>query len=99
MFILITYDVAAERTPKFHKILSQYLTWFQNSVFSGDLPESQQKKLHASLSKIMTPEDRLIQITAENRHNVEIMAISKNSGNGALEFTSDTTHTSDSKVI
>lgn len=99
MFMLVTYDVKAHRTQYFHKILSQYLTWFQNSVFTGDISESQLKRLHFKLAKIMEPSDRVIQICAENRHNVDVHILSKNAQNGALEFAADTSHSMNSKVI
>ena len=70
MYILMTYDVAAKRTEIFRKILTRYLSHQQYSVFAGDLPESEHKRLRAELSQVMVPEDRLMEITAANRHNV-----------------------------
>ncbi len=99
MYVLITYDVEAKRTEKFRKLLTRYLAHEQNSVFAGDLTESKLKMLHSELGKIAVPEDRVIQIKADNRHNVEVAILKKNERNGTLETQEDRTHIEDSRVI
>jgi CRISPR-associated protein Cas2 len=51
MHIIITYDVEANRTEKFKKMCQIYLLRIQNSVFEGDISESQLMKLRDSLEK------------------------------------------------
>lgn len=85
MFLVIAYDVASERTEIFKKLLVKFLIHEQNSVFAGDLTESQYRKLRAALLKVAEPGDRLLQFQAANRHNMRAVALEKNPGNGALE--------------
>lgn len=53
MYILIVYDVAVERVSKVHKLLKRYLNWRQNSVFEGELTDSQVEAVRSSLIKII----------------------------------------------
>lgn len=41
MYVLIVSVVSVERVVKVHKLLKQFLHWRQNSVFEGELTESQ----------------------------------------------------------
>ena len=84
MFVVVTYDVAANRTEVFRKLLVRYLTHEQNSVFAGKLTESSWRKLKADISKRAVPEDRILVFRAENRHNMDALVLSKSAGNGAL---------------
>ena len=85
MFVLITYDVQAKRTEIYKRFLLKFLTHEQNSVFAGDLTESEYRKLKAGLSKISCPGDRVLQFRAKNRHNIDASVLAKNDRNGALE--------------
>jgi CRISPR-associated protein Cas2 len=53
MYILIVYDVAVERVTKVHKLLKRYLNWRQNSVFEGELTDSQIEAVRNDLIKII----------------------------------------------
>ena len=99
MYVLIAYDVRSERTERFRKTLSRYLMHEQNSVFAGDLPMSELKRLRADLSEIAVPEDRLFEILAANRHNVSVSILRKNRSNGALEVELSQHHLQDATVI
>jgi len=72
MFTLIAYDVPADRTRIFHKILSRYLTRLQFSVFCGDLRQSDYLRVLKELRSERTAEDRLMVLRTSNRRNVEI---------------------------
>lgn len=86
MYMLMTYDVEAKRTEKFKKLLRRYLNHDQFSVFSGDITEATAIKLRRELSRLMIPEDRVTEITAANRHNINIVHLVKNpSGKGEVE--------------
>lgn len=41
MFVLVTYDVAAERTHIYRKLLRKHLNHIQQSVFHGNVSEGQ----------------------------------------------------------
>ncbi|MCG5525950.1 CRISPR-associated endonuclease Cas2 [Ectothiorhodospira haloalkaliphila] len=99
MFLLITYDVQADRTELYKRFLLRYLTHEQNSVFAGDLTESEYRKLTSELLKIADPEDRILQFKAKNRHNIEAAILSKNAGNGALEEKSLLHHSMNATII
>jgi CRISPR-associated protein Cas2 len=99
MFVVITYDVAADRTQVYRKLLVRYLTHEQNSVFAGDLTESSWRKLKADISKKSVPEDRLLVFKAENRHNMTAMTLAKSAGNGALIEKSMLHHSSGSLIL
>ena len=77
MYMLMTYDVNAKRTEKFKKLLRGYLNHDQNSVFSGDISEAEAIELRSRLSQLMIPADKLTEITAKNRKNVEVMHLKK----------------------
>jgi CRISPR-associated protein Cas2 len=51
MHVIIAYDVEAKRTEKFKKICQNYLVKIQNSVFEGDINESQLMRLRDSLER------------------------------------------------
>lgn len=53
MFVIIVYDVAVERVNKVCYFLRQYLNWVQNSVFEGDLTESQLAKVQHGVKEII----------------------------------------------
>ncbi|HRR07841.1 MAG TPA: CRISPR-associated endonuclease Cas2 [Rhodothermales bacterium] len=55
MFVIAVYDVEAKRCAKMLKLFRQYMVWVQNSVFEGELTESQYKTLQQRASKVMNP--------------------------------------------
>ncbi len=99
MYVLISYDVASGRTEKFRKILTRFLVHEQNSVFAGDLSESKLIALRKELGAIAIPEDRVIEITAANRHNVSVSVLRKTEGNSAFVPVQHDHHKDDSFVL
>lgn len=100
MFMLMTYDVDAKRTGIFRKILRRYLNHEQYSVFTGDITEADAIRLRRELSEAMIPEDRLTEVTALNRKNIEITHLVKSdSGKGEVSRKKDTRHRSDFGVL
>lgn len=99
MFVLIAYDVQADRTEVYKKFLLRFLTHEQNSVFAGDLTESAYRKLRAGLSRIAVPEDRILQFKARNRHNIQAATLAKNAGNGVLEEQTLLHHSLNSAIL
>lgn len=98
--MLMTYDVEARRTVIFRKILRRYLNHEQYSVFTGDITEAVAIRLRRELSEVMIPGDRLTEVTALNRKNVEITHLVKSeSGKGEVARQPDTRHQTDFSVL
>jgi CRISPR-associated protein Cas2 len=49
------YDVNIKKVSKINKILRKYLYWVQNSVFEGEISESNFMELEIELSNIIDP--------------------------------------------
>ena len=52
MYIILTYDVKEKRVRKMMKICRKYLIHTQESVFEGDITETQIRKLKEEIYKI-----------------------------------------------
>lgn len=65
MYILLVYDVGEKRVGKVLRFLRKHLNWIQNSVFEGNVTESQLLKIKNGLRKIIDEEeDSVIIFTA-----------------------------------
>lgn len=56
MYIVLVYDVDVSRVPKVCKFLRRYLHWVQNSVFEGELRESQLEEVRWGLRQLIDAE-------------------------------------------
>lgn len=56
MYVVLVYDVDVSRVPKVCKFLRRYLHWVQNSVFEGELRESQLEEVRWGLKQLIDPE-------------------------------------------
>ncbi len=56
-YIYIIYDVKQERVNKIFKICKKYLEHYQNSVFRGEITESNILKLKNELNKVINKEE------------------------------------------
>ena len=92
MFVLVSYDVPAKRTVIFRKLLKEFLVHEQASVFMGDLPESEVIKLVAKISEVIGPEDQILKFACRNRHNVEVLRLSKHALGGPMRVGKDDWH-------
>jgi len=72
MYLIVAYDVPAERTEKYRKLLSRYLLQLQYSVFAGDLTEVIYRKLQRDIDRLYAETDRLVFIQTANRRNIEV---------------------------
>jgi CRISPR-associated protein Cas2 len=52
MYVVVVYDVAVERVNKLCQFLRKYLNWIQNSVFEGELTESQLERIKIEIKRI-----------------------------------------------
>lgn len=87
MYIIAVYDVGEKRVAKMLKLFRRYLHWIQNSVFEGELTETQLKELEYEISKLMNPkEDSVIIFTnaSEKWMNKKIIGIEKNNTSNFL---------------
>ena len=51
MYAIVVYDVGVKRVNRIKKILRKYMTWIQNSVFEGELTESELMRLKNEIKK------------------------------------------------
>ena len=54
--VIVVYDVEVSRVNRVNKFLRRYLHWIQNSVFRGDLTESQLEEMKEGLLEIIDVE-------------------------------------------
>ena len=60
MYVIAMYDIGEKRVAKMLKLCRRYLSWIQNSVFEGELSESQLTSLKYEAEEIMKDDDSLI---------------------------------------
>jgi len=80
-YYLIVYDVGEERVNKIHKFLKMYLNWIQNSVFEGELTESEAKSVRKGIKKIINKnKDSILvfKVHSKNYLTKEVIGIEKN---------------------
>lgn len=66
MYVLIVYDVEVARVTKVHKLLKRHLHWVQNSVFEGELTESQIETVKAGLKRLLSEPDSVLIYSARD---------------------------------
>lgn len=62
MYVLVVYDVGVKRVEKVRRFLIQYLSWVQNSVFEGELTESQLAELINGVGEIIDKKEDSVYI-------------------------------------
>lgn len=80
MYVIIVYDVNVERVNKVKSFLRQHLFWIQNSVFEGELTNSEFKKVYEGLMEIIDEEcDSVIiyELMMEESLNREVLGVEK----------------------
>jgi CRISPR-associated protein Cas2 len=98
MFVLVSYDVDARRTNTFRRLLKKYLGHEQYSVFFGEIPESTLMKLRGEIKTRLQSGDRILEICARNRHNIDVNQWSVGEANGGA-IRGDGRHKSDILVV
>jgi CRISPR-associated protein Cas2 len=81
MYIILVYDVNVKRTTKVMKLCRQYLSHIQNSVFEGEISDSNFKELKMKLNKgLNKKEDSIIiyQLYLDKYAKKEILGKNKN---------------------
>jgi CRISPR-associated protein Cas2 len=59
-YVIVVYDVQADRTPKFLRYLRRYLTHVQNSVFEGELTEGTLEEVTTALESMLEADESVI---------------------------------------
>ena len=80
MFVILVYDVNEKRVAKVLKKCRQYLNWVQNSVFEGEISDSNLAKLKMELSRITnSSEDSVIiyNLRTTRYYSRDIMGLKK----------------------
>ncbi|MEM2260640.1 MAG: CRISPR-associated endonuclease Cas2 [Candidatus Aenigmatarchaeota archaeon] len=62
MYVILVYDVGVERVSKVCQFLRRFLNWVQNSVFEGEISESELLKIEYGLKDIIDQENDSIVI-------------------------------------
>ena len=62
MYVVLTYDVAAKRTPKLLRICRKYLFHEQRSVFEGVITDAKLTRLKAELKRQIVPDEDSVNI-------------------------------------
>ncbi|RLI82318.1 MAG: CRISPR-associated endonuclease Cas2, partial [Archaeoglobales archaeon] len=57
MYVIITYDVNVKRVNRVKKFLRMHMNWVQNSVFEGELTESELLRIKSELKKIINEDE------------------------------------------
>ena len=82
MYLFLVYDISESNVVKVLKLCRMYLTHVQNSVFEGEITESNLKSLKSSLRKIIDKEKDSVMIyhlRSKSLFKKEILGIEKNS--------------------
>ena len=53
MYVILVYDIGEKRVGKMLKLCRQYLNWIQNSVFEGQIKDSDFMELKSKLGKVI----------------------------------------------
>ena len=81
MFIILAYDVRVSRINKVRKVVKQYLSPVQKSVFEGFLSEGKLKKLKDELlACVDTDEDSIRIYTFPGFQGASVLEVGKTSG-------------------
>jgi CRISPR-associated protein Cas2 len=62
VYVIIAYDVNVERVNRVKKFLRRYLHWIQNSLFEGELTESDFEEVRIGLNGIINKDEDMIVI-------------------------------------
>ena len=80
MYVIIVYDINVDRVNKVKSFLRQYLYWIQNSVFEGEVTDSEFQLIYNGLMKIIDEEvDSIIiyKLRMAELLNREVLGIEK----------------------
>jgi len=79
-FYIVVYDVNQARGARMLKLMRRYLSWTQNSVFEGELTESQYKQLRAEAQRIVAEDDSVLFYSLGNRKYLRREVVGEDKG-------------------
>ncbi len=62
MYIILCYDVSAERVGRVHKTAKKYLHPVQKSVLEGNITESQLERMKREIAGLIDPESDAVAV-------------------------------------
>lgn len=71
VYIVVVYDMEADRTQKMLKFLRRYLTHVQNSVLEGDVTEGDLEKIRSGVDDLLNPGESTIIYRVSSEKMVE----------------------------
>jgi len=78
MYVIIVYDIEEDRVDRVNKILKRFLNWRQNSVFEGELTNSQLEELNQEIALVIDPsEDSVLIYKLANKNDFETIVLGK----------------------
>ncbi len=60
MYAIVVYDVHVDKVQKVNTFLKRYLFWVQNSVFEGEVSESQLREVQKYLENMLDPDESAV---------------------------------------
>jgi CRISPR-associated protein Cas2 len=60
VYVIVVYDVRADRTHRLLNFLRRYLTHVQNSVFEGEITEGDLETIENHLDSLLEPDESTI---------------------------------------
>ncbi len=81
MYYVAVYDVNVDIVNKVKKIFREYMDWIQNSVFEGQLTESEKKELENRVREVIDEDrDMVVFFSVRSRKflNKEVIGEEKN---------------------
>lgn len=81
-YIYVIYDIKEERVNKIFKTCKKYLEHYQNSVFRGELSESNILKLKNEINKIIDKnEDSVLILFSVSKNSLKTEELGTKTGN------------------
>lgn len=87
MYAIIVYDIKVDRVNKVKGYLRKHLNWIQNSVFEGDVTQSELEEIKKGLKEIINKkEDSVIifVVRSEKAFKRQVLGIEKAPVSGIL---------------
>jgi CRISPR-associated protein Cas2 len=81
MYLIIVYDAMPKRGVKLLKYLRQHLIWVQNSVFEGEVTESEFEIIKKNIKEIINlQKDSVVYYTfdSQNYHERGVIGVERN---------------------
>lgn len=76
MYVMIVYDAAPKRGAKLLKFLRKHLIWVQNSVFEGEVTETQFEIIKKGVKEIINKEkDSVIYYIFSSKNYIDRVVI------------------------